>query len=91
VIVLSAEAEVGHALKLFDDGSDGRGYLLKGKIHDGTQMAEAARTVADGGFVVDPQLAHHLGGEVLQTSLDDEAEGRLREALNAQTPAGTAA
>ena len=91
MIVLSAEAEVGHALKLFDDGSDGRGYLLKGKIHDGTQMAEAARTVADGGFVVDPQLAQHLGGEVLQTSLDDEAEGRLREALNAQTPAGTAA
>jgi uncharacterized membrane protein len=36
-----------------------------------------------------PEISEY-GGEVLQTSLDDEAEERLREALNAQSAAGTA-
>jgi DNA-binding NarL/FixJ family response regulator len=60
VIVLSAYAEVAYALKLLDDGSDGRGYLLKDKIRNGAQMADAVKTVAEGGFVIDPKLAHDL-------------------------------
>jgi uncharacterized membrane protein len=36
-----------------------------------------------------PQI-REFGGTVLQTSLDEESEARLREALQASTPAGTA-
>lgn len=60
VIVLSADPDVAHVVKLLEDGSDGRGYLLKDKIRDGTQMVEAVKTVADGGFVIDAQLAQDL-------------------------------
>lgn len=67
VIVLSTYAEVAYALKLFADGGDGRGYLLKDRIRDRAQLLNAVETVADGGFVIDPQIvqdlvnAHHPG------------------------------
>jgi DNA-binding NarL/FixJ family response regulator len=60
VIVLSTYAEVTYALKLFDDGADGRGYLLKDRIRDRAQLVEAVKTVADGGFVIDPTIVEEL-------------------------------
>jgi DNA-binding NarL/FixJ family response regulator len=60
VIVLSTYAEVTYALKLFDDGADGRGYLLKDRIRDRAQLVDAVKTVADGGFVIDPTIVEEL-------------------------------
>jgi DNA-binding NarL/FixJ family response regulator len=60
VVVLSTYAEATYALKLFEDGSDSRGYLLKDRIRDRAQMLEAVRTVADGGFVIDPTIVEDL-------------------------------
>jgi DNA-binding NarL/FixJ family response regulator len=60
VLVLSAYADVSYALKLFEGGSDGRGYLLKGRIRDRAQVLEAVQTVADGGSVTDPQIVEDL-------------------------------
>jgi DNA-binding NarL/FixJ family response regulator len=60
VLVLSAYADVSYALKLFESGSDSRGYLLKDRIRDRTQVVEAVRTVADGGSVTDPQIVEDL-------------------------------
>jgi DNA-binding NarL/FixJ family response regulator len=60
VIVLSTYAEAAYALKLFEDGSDSRGYLLKDRIRDRRQVLEAIRTVADGGFVIDPKIVEDL-------------------------------
>jgi DNA-binding NarL/FixJ family response regulator len=60
VIVLSTYAEATYALKLFGEGSDSRGYLLKDRIRDRAQLIEAVKTVADGGFVIDPTIVDDL-------------------------------
>jgi DNA-binding NarL/FixJ family response regulator len=60
VVVLSQYAEPAYVLKLLDAGSDGRGYLLKERIHDRGQLSTAIRTVADGGSVIDPKLVEAL-------------------------------
>jgi DNA-binding NarL/FixJ family response regulator len=60
VIVLSTYADVGYALKLFEDGCDSRGYLLKDRIRDRTQVVDAVRAVADGGSVIDPKIVEDL-------------------------------
>jgi DNA-binding NarL/FixJ family response regulator len=81
VIVLSTYAEVTYALKLFDDGGDGRGYLLKDRLRNRAQLLQAVRTVADGGFVIDPIIVQDLmdpyrraGGSVLQQLTPRELE-----------------
>jgi len=60
VIVLSTYAEVAYALKLFEDGSDSRGYLLKDRIRDRKQVIQAVETVASGGSVTDPTVVDAL-------------------------------
>jgi DNA-binding NarL/FixJ family response regulator len=60
VIVLSTYAEVTYAFKLFEDGTDSRGYLLKDRIRDRAELLHAVRTVADGGFVIDPTIVEDL-------------------------------
>jgi DNA-binding NarL/FixJ family response regulator len=60
VIVLSTYAEVTYALKLFDEGADSRGYLLKDRIRDRAQVVDAVKTVAEGGFVIDPTIVEDL-------------------------------
>jgi DNA-binding NarL/FixJ family response regulator len=74
VIVLSTYAEVTYALKLFEDGSDSRGYLLKDRIRDRRQVLEAVMTVADGGSVIDPKIVEELVDSHYETGTS-----RLRE------------
>ena len=56
VIVLSQYAEPAYALRLLESGSDGRGYLLKERVHSGSELASAVETVAEGGSVIDPRI-----------------------------------
>ena len=60
VIVLSQYAEPSYALTLLETGSDGRGYLLKERVHDGQQLRAAVETVAEGGSVIDPRVVELL-------------------------------
>jgi DNA-binding NarL/FixJ family response regulator len=60
VIVLSTYADVDYALRLFDDGCDSRGYLLKDRIRDRTQVVDAVKAVANGGSVIDPKIVEDL-------------------------------
>ena len=74
VIVLSTYAEVEYALKLFESGCDGRGYLLKDRIRDRSQVLQAVQTVASGGSVVDPKIVQDLvssHGANRRSALDD--------------------
>ncbi|MDQ3677804.1 MAG: response regulator transcription factor [Actinomycetota bacterium] len=56
VVVLSQYLESSYALRLLEEGSSGCGYLLKDRIADIAEFADAVRRVGEGGSVVDPQV-----------------------------------
>jgi DNA-binding NarL/FixJ family response regulator len=60
VVILSQHADALYALALFDDGSDGRGYLLKDRVRDRDELARALLEVARGGTVVDAKIVNEL-------------------------------
>jgi DNA-binding NarL/FixJ family response regulator len=60
VVVLSQYVEPSYALSLFDDGSAGIAYLLKEKVGDIDQLADAIARVAEGGSVLDPLVIDAL-------------------------------
>jgi DNA-binding NarL/FixJ family response regulator len=60
VVVLSTYAEVAYALRLFENGSDGRAYLLKDRVHDRHQLLAAVQAVAAGGSLIDPKIVEDL-------------------------------
>lgn len=60
VVVLSQYAEPRYALSLFENGSEGRAYLLKERVADLDQLAAAIHQVVDGGSVVDPKVVDVL-------------------------------
>jgi DNA-binding NarL/FixJ family response regulator len=60
VVVLSQYVEPDYAMRLFEEGSDGRAYLLKERIGNAEELASAIRRVADRGSVVDPKVVDAL-------------------------------
>lgn len=60
VVVLSQYAEPAYANKLLAGGSAGRAYLLKERVSEPDQLADAIRTVARGGSVIDPTVVDML-------------------------------
>jgi DNA-binding NarL/FixJ family response regulator len=60
VLVLSQYVEVGLAMQLLADSADGVGYLLKDRISDVRNFADAIRRVAAGGSAVDPIIVSTL-------------------------------
>ncbi len=60
VVLLSQYAEATYALALLAEGSARRGYLLKERVADGDELADAIRRVAGGGSVIDPTVVEGL-------------------------------
>ncbi|RKS80533.1 DNA-binding NarL/FixJ family response regulator [Motilibacter peucedani] len=60
VVLLSAHAEAAYALRLLEGGSAGRAYLLKERVAGVSELADAVRTVAAGGSVIDPTVVERL-------------------------------
>ncbi|HTA08959.1 MAG TPA: response regulator transcription factor [Streptosporangiaceae bacterium] len=60
VLVLSQYVEQLYARELLAAGSGGVGYLLKDRVLDGTQFADAVRRVASGGTAMDPEVVARL-------------------------------
>jgi DNA-binding NarL/FixJ family response regulator len=60
VVVLSQYADPAYALPLFGDGSERRAYLLKERVSEPAQLADAVRAVAGGGSVIDPKIVEAL-------------------------------
>lgn len=60
VVVLSQYSEPGYVLRLLDDGSEGRAYLLKERIADRSELTRAIRAVAAGSSVIDPKIVEVL-------------------------------
>jgi DNA-binding NarL/FixJ family response regulator len=59
ILVLSAHAEVEHAMDLLASG-ERSGYLLKSRITDVDEFVETLERIVKGGSVVDPALVQEL-------------------------------
>lgn len=73
VLVLSQYVEQLYARELLAHGTGGIGYLLKDRVSDGDQFAEAVERVAAGGTAMDPEVIARL----LARNTNDGALGRL--------------
>lgn len=60
VVVLSQFVEPGYAIRLFEQGSEGRAYLIKERVKDREELVRTLQTVAAGGSVVDPLVVEEL-------------------------------
>jgi len=60
VLVLSQYVEQLYARELLADRTGGIGYLLKDRVLDGAQFADAVRRVAGGGTAMDPEVIARL-------------------------------
>ena len=60
VVILSQYDDPEYAVSLVSSGSAGYGYLLKDRVAEGTQLADAIRAVATGGTALDPTIVEAL-------------------------------
>jgi DNA-binding NarL/FixJ family response regulator len=60
VVVLSQYLEPRYALELLAEGSDGRAYLLKERVHDRSELVAAIEATAAGGSVIDAKVVDML-------------------------------
>lgn len=62
VLVLSQYVRASYAIELLSDSVDGVGYLLKDRVSDLGELAEAVRRVGSGGSALDPSVVSQLVG-----------------------------
>lgn len=60
IVVLSQFLEPAYALALLDEGSRGRGYVLKDRVDDPARLFDALTTVARGGSYIDDEVVDAL-------------------------------
>jgi DNA-binding NarL/FixJ family response regulator len=80
-LVLSQYVELGYALKLLEGSDGGVGYLLKDRIVHVDEFADALRTIATGGTVVEPTLVEELMATPRTVDPLSELSAREREVL----------
>jgi DNA-binding NarL/FixJ family response regulator len=82
VLVLSQYVRPSYAFELLEDDARGVGYLLKDRVSDLDELADAVRRVGEGGSVLDPSVVSQLVGRRRQghDPVDDLSE-REREVL----------
>jgi DNA-binding NarL/FixJ family response regulator len=81
VLVLSQYVEPAYAMELLAESAEGVGYLLKDRISDVREFADAVRRVADGGSALDPAIVSQLVGRRRGTDPLDQLTPREREVL----------
>jgi DNA-binding NarL/FixJ family response regulator len=62
VLVLSQYVEPAYAMELLAESAEGVGYLLKDRVSDVGEFADAVRRVGDGGSALDPTIVSQLVG-----------------------------
>jgi len=77
VVVLSQYDDPEYAVSLLAEGSAGYGYLLKDRVAEGNQLADAIRSVATGGTALDPAIVEALVRPVVSPGGLDSAEEEL--------------
>jgi DNA-binding NarL/FixJ family response regulator len=81
VLVLSQHADVGLAMKLLAEGAEGVGYMLKDRVADLEDFADAIRRVAAGGSALDPTIVSQLLSRRRDAGPLDDITAREREVL----------
>jgi DNA-binding NarL/FixJ family response regulator len=97
VLVLSQYVEPAYAMELLEESAEGVGYLLKDRITEVGDFADAVRRVADGGSALDPAIVSKLVGrnrrddpvatltprerEVLELMAEGRSNGAIAERL----------
>ena len=81
VLVLSQYVEAGYALELLQGSAEGVGYLLKDRVADVTEFADAVRRVGEGGSALDPTVVSRLVGRRRGEDPIDALTPREREVL----------
>lgn len=83
VVVLSQYVEADYAVRLFEDGSGGRAYLLKERVGDVEDLVDAIGQVHRGGSVVDRAVVDALiTARVRERSPVDDLTPRESEVLS---------
>jgi adenylate cyclase len=77
VVVLSQYDDPEYAVSLLAEGSAGYGYLLKDRVAEGNQLADAIRSVATGGTALDPAIVEALVRPVISPGELAPAEEEL--------------
>jgi DNA-binding NarL/FixJ family response regulator len=83
IVLLSQYVETRYALELMAEGAGGFGYLLKDRVLDISELADAVRRVALGGTAVDPVVIEHLMKRRRNDDLLESLTDREREVLAA--------
>jgi len=81
VLLLSQYVEAAYAYKLIESEAAGVGYLLKDRLSDMTELADAIRRVARGGSAMDPSLVAQLLRRQRERNPLIELTDREREVL----------
>jgi DNA-binding NarL/FixJ family response regulator len=81
VLVLSQYVEPAYAMELLAESAEGVGYLLKDRIADVGEFADAVKRVADGGSALDPTIVSQLVGRRRSDDPIDQLTPREREVL----------
>jgi DNA-binding NarL/FixJ family response regulator len=81
VLLLSQYVEAAYAFQLIESEAGGVGYLLKDRLNDVGELADAIRRVARGGSAIDPSLVAQLLRRQRQRNPLDELTDRERELL----------
>jgi DNA-binding NarL/FixJ family response regulator len=81
VLVLSQYVEAPYMMELLQGDIAGVGYLLKDRIRDVGEFADAVRRVADGGSAFDPMVVSRLVGRRQGEDPLDSLTPREREVL----------
>jgi DNA-binding NarL/FixJ family response regulator len=81
ILVLSQYVETSYAVRLMNEGTEGIGYMLKDRVSDVAELADAVRRVGSGGCVVDPLVVGRLLGRKRPEQALDRLSEREREVL----------
>jgi DNA-binding NarL/FixJ family response regulator/class 3 adenylate cyclase len=81
VLVLSQYVEAGYAMELLQESAEGIGYLLKDRVADVQEFADAVRRVGEGGSALDPTVVSRLVGRRRQDDPLGQLTPREREVL----------
>jgi DNA-binding NarL/FixJ family response regulator len=60
IVLLTQYIETSYAIDLLTESASGIGYLLKDRVFDPTDLADALQRVAAGGSAIDPIVIEHL-------------------------------